>query len=66
MPPPPFFFPNSFNGIFSFFWSLFFAQVDVYDPTTQQKGNTHPSQDEAVAKVSWSQFSGVLKDFLIM
>lgn len=40
-----------------FIWSLFFAQVDVYDTATQQQGDTHPGQDEAVAKVSCGQLS---------
>lgn len=40
--------------------SLFFTQVDVHDPAAQQQGHTHPGQDEAVAKASWGQFSGVL------
>lgn len=62
-----FFLSNSaLDIVFLFFWSLFLTQVDVYDPTAQQQGDTHPGQDEAVAKVSWSQLSGVLEDFLIV
>lgn len=60
------FFPILLLILLSFCWSLFLTQVDVYNPATQQQGDTHPGQDEAVAKVSWSQLSGVLKDILIV
>lgn len=49
-----------FFSFFSLSRSLFFTQVDVHDPAAQQQGHTHPGQDEAVAKASWGQFSGVL------
>lgn len=52
--------------LFSFFWSLFLAQVNVYDTATQQQRDTHPGQDETVAKASWGQLFGGRKNFLIM
>lgn len=36
----------------SIIWSFFFTQMDVYNPTAKQQGDTHPGQDEAVTKVS--------------
>lgn len=52
--------------LLQFSWSLFLAQVNVYDTTAQQQRDTHPGQDEAVAEVSWSQFFGAGKDLLMV
>lgn len=45
--------PMLLRALFSIIWSFFFTQMDVYNPTAEQQGDTNPGEKEAVAKVSW-------------
>lgn len=38
--------------------------MDIQDSADQEQRDTQPGQDEAVAKVSFAQISGVIQDLL--